>query len=74
MMKMTEMARKLAEETNLSGLQIMDICSGYTTEHTEEEMMEAISIISPLTRNRVEPNYVQTMYEFGSFIRKMLSE
>ncbi len=73
MMKITEMARKLAEETALTRLQILYILEGVYPEHTDREMLEAISIMTPLTRNRVEPDYVQTLYEFGKII-KMLSE
>ena len=72
-MNMTEMATMMANNTALTGLQIMDILAGAYPDHSEEEMLNAICVLNG-TGNREEPNYVHTMHEIGSFLRKMLSE
>ena len=74
-MNMTEMATMMANNTALTGLQIMDILSGAYPDHTEEEMISAICALNGTgAGNRNEPDYVHTMHEFGAFLRKMLSE
>ena len=72
-MSMTEMATMMANNAALTGLQIMDILTGAYPDHTEEEMLSAICALNGIG-NRTEPDYVHTMHEVGSFLRKMLSE